>query len=71
MLDVMTSKPSKPSKGKTRKERHVIFMTLDESTEKALKEFISSHPVEPDRAAVGLKALRELLKAHGFYPPKN
>jgi len=67
MLSVM-SKQRKPS-GKS-KPRLVLFVTLTQSDEDALQAYIAAQDVEPDRSAVGLKALHEFLSKRGYWPPK-
>lgn len=63
-------KPDDPQPAKTSKRRGpVLFISLDANTEASLVAFISSQVVEPDRSAVGLKALREFLAKQGYWPP--
>lgn len=57
-------KPAKKPRGP------VVFISLDDDTEAALQSFIAAQPVSPDRAAVGLTALRRFLSEHGHFPPK-
>lgn len=59
-------KKKKPSKSKGRNP--VVFLTLDLATDAALQAFIAAQPVEPDRSAVALKALRRFLMDQGFPP---
>lgn len=70
-MSATMTEPKKPKRtGKDKKPRAVVFITLDDATAAALEEFIAAQPVEPDRAAVGLKALRRFLTDQGF-PPKS
>ncbi len=74
-MDTVTvmSEPSKPKKGQKAapKDRGpVLYVRLDNTTEQALQAFMKAQTVEPDRSAVGMKALHEFLAKHGFWPPK-
>lgn len=59
----------KPPKPGSKDRGPVLYLRLDEPTEDALQAFIRAQTVEPDRTAVGLKALHEFLAKHGFWPP--
>lgn len=48
----------------------VLYLRLDDETEASLQAFIAAQRVEPDRTAVGLKALREFLSREGYWPRK-
>ena len=48
----------------------VLFIRLDADTEAALVAYIAAQDVEPDRSAVGKKALHEFLSKRGHWPPK-
>lgn len=50
-----------PEPAKPRKPRNVIFLTLDDITEWRLRQLIDRHRIKPDRAAVALTGLIELL----------
>lgn len=72
MLDTMPKpRKSEPPKPVSKPRGPVLFIRLDGDTEAALVAFIAAQDVEPDRSAVGLKALRGFLRERGFYPPKK
>jgi predicted transcriptional regulator len=56
-------KPPKPPK---KSRGPVLFIRLDDRTEAELVAFMRAQRVEPDRSAVGLKALHEFLEREGF-----
>jgi hypothetical protein len=61
--------PKKPTADKQKRPRGpVVFVTLDAVTEASLVAFIEAQPVQPDRAAVGLTAIRDFLKRQGYFP---
>jgi len=68
MLDTMP----KPRKQTTEPKHRgaVLFIRLDADTEAALVAYIAAQDVEPDRSAVGKKALHEFLSKRGHWPPK-
>jgi hypothetical protein len=58
----MGRKPKNPAgEQPAPKKRNVIFVTLDDTTERRLQLLIDRHRIKPDRAAVALTALIELL----------
>jgi hypothetical protein len=59
-------KPPKPPKPPKKSRGPVLFIRLDDRTEAELVAFMRAHRVEPDRSAVGLKALHEFLEREGF-----
>lgn len=61
---------SKPA-GDAKRKRAAVFVTLDPLTEQALAEFLATHTVAPERAAVLLAATKEFLRKHGHYPPRG
>jgi hypothetical protein len=63
----MSEKP-KPKKGKVKRVRNVVFVTLDDATETALEKFRASQRIPPERSAVGFAALVEFLTREGFKP---
>ena len=65
MVDCM-AKQSKPDAGKA----PVLYLRLTPEHEVALLAFINAQRIKPDRTAVGLTALEELLAKDGFWPPK-
>lgn len=71
-MNCMADTSKKPAKDKPAKGRGpVVFMTLDSDTDAALESFIANQTIPPDRAPVALKALREFLSKHGYFPPKK
>lgn len=73
MVEMAEKKPAgkQPKSQKPpKRKRDVLFISLDSETEACLVAFIASQVVEPDRSAVGLKALREFLGKQGYWPPK-
>jgi hypothetical protein len=63
------SDPPKPPAKPAGRKRPVLFVTLDDATERQLVAFIGRQRVPPDRSSVGLAALREFLQREGFWPP--
>lgn len=61
----------RPKKAGSKDRGPVLYLRLDDAHEAALQSFIAAQPVPPDRTAVGLKALEELLAKHGHWPPKK
>ena len=57
----------KPEADKKR-NRNVIFVTLDESTEAALRKFLADQRIPPDRSAVAFTAIVEFLTREGYKP---
>lgn len=53
------------------KKRNAIFVSLDDDTEAAIREFIAAQRIPPDRSAVGFTALVELLTREGYLPRKK
>lgn len=49
----------------------ILYVRLDADTSAALTEFLEAQPVAPERTAVTVKALREFLAHHGFWPRKG
>lgn len=58
----------KEAKDKANKSRPTVFINLSEAEDAALRQFIADQPVEPDRAAVGRKALIRFLESQGYWP---
>jgi len=50
-------------------KRRVLYMQLPPELDDALVRFITAQRIKPDRTAVGLTALEELLTKEGFWPP--
>ena len=72
MTGMAKERPKKAEADQPARKRDTVFISLDSETGAALAAFISDQPVEPDRAAVGLKALRLFLKEQGYLPrPKS
>lgn len=70
MLGTMSKKKANSSAASGPKDRGpVLFIRLKPEMEQALQAFIGAQDVEPDRSAVGLKALSEFLEKRGFWPP--
>jgi hypothetical protein len=59
----------RPKKPGAKDRGPVLYLRLDEELEAALQAFIAAQTVPPDRTAVGLKALQDLLQKHGHWPP--
>jgi rRNA pseudouridine-1189 N-methylase Emg1 (Nep1/Mra1 family) len=68
MLAVMSKK--KAPAGEKKPKPPVLYLRVSEEHEAALQAFISAQRIKPDRTAVGLTALEELLAKEGFWPPK-
>jgi hypothetical protein len=47
----------------------ILYLRLPAELEAALQQFIAAQRIKPDRTAVGLTALEELLAKEGFWPP--
>lgn len=69
MTDTMSKKKGEP-KGEKKPRGPVLYVQLTDAEESALLAFIQSQPAEPDRSAVGRKALHDFLRQHGHWPPK-
>lgn len=65
MISVM-SKQKKPATPKAKPA--VVYLRLDEDTDRALSAFISRQPAPPERTVVTLTALHEFLTKHGCWP---
>lgn len=74
-LPVMAKKKTgsdEPTPPKTPKDRGpVLYLRLSPEHEAALQAFVNAQRIKPDRTAVGLTALEELLQKEGFWPPKH
>ena len=72
-MNCMADTPKRTAKDKPAAKGRgpVVFMTLDSDTDAALESFIADQTIPPDRAPVALKALREFLSKHGYFPPKK
>ena len=59
-------KPSadKPARGP------VLYVRMPDELEAAMQAFIQAQIIQPDRTAVAVKAIEELLSRHGHWPPK-
>lgn len=68
-MEVMAKETS--SKKVSKQKRPVLFIQLSDAEEKALNNFIRDQTVEPDRSAVGKKALLRFLESLGYWPLKN
>ncbi len=66
-MQVMAKEPKKPV---AKPRGPVLFVRLDDQTESELVAFIRAQRVEPDRSAVGMKALHEFLVKEGFRKAK-
>ena len=55
--------PGKKSRGP------VLFIQLTDEENGYLLDFIQAQTVEPDRSAVGKKALKKFLRELGYWPP--
>jgi len=67
---VVMSKPKKVDSKAAPKDRGpVLYLRLTADHEKALQAFINAQRIKPDRTAVGLTALEELLAKEGHWPP--
>lgn len=73
MLSMAKNPKSNPGPApKPSKDRGpVLYLRLTEDHEAALVAFINAQRIKPDRTAVGLTALEELLARDGFWPPKD
>jgi hypothetical protein len=54
----------------TKRERNVLYVTMDDATARALEAFIAAQPAPPTGPSTGLSALIKFLKEQGF-DPKN
>ena len=69
---VVMSKQKKTDQKTTPKDRGpVLYLRLTPDHEAAMSAFISAQRIKPDRTAVGLTALEELLSKEGFWPWKG
>lgn len=68
MPGVSKQKPPKKA-GATGDRGPVLYLRLSAEHEAALQRFITAQRIKPDRTAVGLTALEELLQREGFWPP--
>lgn len=66
MMAVMAKRKTTPADAR---KTPTLHMRLSDELEAALVRFISSQRIKPDRTAVGLTALEELLTKEGFWPP--
>lgn len=48
----------------------MLYLRLPPELDAALQAFIAAQRIRPDRTAVGLTALEELLAKEGYWPPK-
>lgn len=67
MSKAKRKEPVEPDKPK----RLVLYMQITQAHEDALTAFIAAQRIKPDRTAVGLTALEELLAKEGFWPPSR
>lgn len=58
-------------KSPTPPRERVLAMRMPPDLEQALEDYRLSQTYPPDRTAVGLRALEQLLRAEGFYPPRK
>lgn len=70
MIAGMSKQPAKKPK-RDKESVPVVYLRLDDDTDTALRAYIAAQEVPPDRAAVGMTALRQFLAKHGVYPPKK
>lgn len=68
MISVMERKKANAKK-EPKPKKPVLFIQLTAEEESALSAFIAAQTVEPDRSAVGRKALIRFLESQGFWPP--
>jgi hypothetical protein len=66
MMPVMAKRKTTPADAKRTPTLH---MRLSDELEAALSRFIASQRIKPDRTAVGITALEELLSKEGYWPP--
>ncbi len=73
MFGTMSKKKANPpaTSSGSKDRGPVLFIRLKPDMEEALQAFIGAQDVEPDRSAVGLKALSEFLEKRGFWPPPS
>jgi hypothetical protein len=72
MISVMSKPKKKPQAEPDKANRGpVLYLRLTEEHEAALQSLIKSQRIKPDRTAVGLTALEELLHKEGFWPPNR
>lgn len=70
MVSVMSKQPKKVVKAAAPKTPvPVLYLRLTHEHESALVAFINAQRIKPDRTAVGLTALEELLSKEGYWPP--
>jgi hypothetical protein len=66
---IVMGKKKKPTADRPAKDRGpVLYLRLTDDHERALQAFIDAQRIKPDRTAVGLAALEELLAKEGFWP---
>ena len=73
MFGAMSKKKPSDSrpKGQPTERGPVLYMRLTLEDEAALQAFIAAQIVPPERPAVGLKGLRELLRREGYLPAEK
>lgn len=59
-----TDTSEKPSRGP------VLYVRMPDELESAMQAFIQAQRIRPDRTAVAITAIEELLAKEGFWPPK-
>lgn len=59
------AEPAAPAEGRG----PVLYLRLGPELNDALQRFIAAQRIKPDRTAVGLTALEELLSREGYWPP--
>jgi len=56
-----------------KRERKVVFVSLDDDTDAALEQFRKAQRISPERSAVGYTAIIEFLRREGYLksPPPS
>jgi hypothetical protein len=71
MLATMSKKKTGRPKSATPPKEKILAMRMPDDLFEALEAYRQSQTYVPDRTAVGLRALENLLRAEGFYPPRK
>lgn len=74
MLDMAKKKPASAKavgdgKGPNRSPAWAVYARLDPALEKPVEEYINSQEYPPALARVIERALKDLLRKHGYWPP--
>lgn len=69
MLATMSKNKPGRRKAATPPKEKILAMRVSDELFEALEAYRKAQKYPPDRTAVGLRALEDLLRAEGFFPP--